>query len=167
VVAAVRDASPGMPVDQSSTAPFAADQWLFAHNGLVDGFRAGVGTDLRRSVTPRREAEIIGGSDSEVVFALVLDRLDKGVPAVDALRDVIADIRSVSGGRLNLVLSDGVSVLATRAGDSLWLWTDDTPTGPITILASEPLDDDADWIDVPDDTVVIATADRVPDLQPL
>jgi glutamine amidotransferase len=167
VVAAVRDASPGMPVDQSSTAPFSADHWLFAHNGLVEGFRSGVGTELRRSLTPRREAGILGGSDSEVLFALLLDRLDKGLPVVDAIRDVVAEVRTIAGGRLNLLVSDGSSTIASRAGDTLFVWTDDTPTGPITLIASEPLDDDGDWIEVPDDTLVIASRDRVPDLQPL
>jgi glutamine amidotransferase len=167
VVAAVRDATPGMPVDESSTAPFASDQWLFAHNGMVAGFRDGIGTELRRSISPRREAAILGGSDSEVVFALVLDQLDKGLGAVDAVRNVIGDIRSLTTGRLNLLLSDGRSLVGSSAGDQLFLWTDETEAGRITMLASEPIDDDADWLELPDDTVVFAAADQVPDLQPL
>src|SRR4051794_34767542 len=59
VIAAVRDASPGMPVDQSSTAPFLAGRYLFAHNGLIENFRTGVGTELRRSLSTSRESQIL------------------------------------------------------------------------------------------------------------
>ena len=76
-IAAIRDASPGIPVDQSSTAPFTSGQVLFAHNGLIERFREGASSELRRRIGPRRESEIIGGSDSEVVFALLLGYLDK------------------------------------------------------------------------------------------
>src|SRR6476659_6335202 len=36
VVAAVRSASVGMPIEASASAPFTDGQWLLSHNGLVD-----------------------------------------------------------------------------------------------------------------------------------
>jgi glutamine amidotransferase len=36
VVAAVRSATVGMPIDVSATAPFTDGQWLLSHNGIVD-----------------------------------------------------------------------------------------------------------------------------------
>jgi glutamine amidotransferase len=167
VVAAVRDASPGMPVDESSTAPFTADHYLFAHNGLIDGFRTGAGTKLRRQLSPERDAGIVGGADSEVAFALVLDRLDAGDALPDAVRSAIAAIRAVTGGRFNFVVSDGAAIVASRAGDSLYVWSAEAPDGPATLVASEPLDDEGDWIAVPDEHLVVATRTTVPDLRPL
>ncbi|HEV7359859.1 MAG TPA: class II glutamine amidotransferase, partial [Mycobacterium sp.] len=38
VVAAVRSATVGMPVSEAATAPFAAGDWLFSHNGVVTGW---------------------------------------------------------------------------------------------------------------------------------
>ena len=36
VVAAVRSATVGMPIEASATAPFTDGQWLLSHNGVVD-----------------------------------------------------------------------------------------------------------------------------------
>ena len=36
VVAAVRSASVGMPIEPSASAPFTDGRWLLSHNGLVD-----------------------------------------------------------------------------------------------------------------------------------
>lgn len=39
VLAAVRSATPGMPLDESATAPFVSGRWLISHNGVVDRAR--------------------------------------------------------------------------------------------------------------------------------
>src|SRR5438045_8929868 len=41
VLAAVRSASPGMPVDETSTPPFTEGPWLLPHTGFGPGFRDG------------------------------------------------------------------------------------------------------------------------------
>jgi len=162
VVAAVRDASPGMPVDQSATAPFMCERYLFAHNGLIDGFRTGVGTSLRRELSSTRESQILGGTDSEVAFAMLLDRLQQALvgSSPDALpvavRDTIAAIRSVSGGRLNFLVTDGHQLVASRSGDSLYVIESSSPTGEVSIVASEPFDDDPKWCELPEESIVIA-----------
>src|SRR5690348_7070094 len=38
VLAAVRNATPGMPVVTTAAAPFAEGPWLFSHNGFVRGW---------------------------------------------------------------------------------------------------------------------------------
>ena len=89
VLAAVRSASPGMPIEETSTPPFTEGPWLFSHNGFVPGFRTGVGRELRRKVSETRALGIAGATDSELLFALVLDRLDAGTPPADALVSVV------------------------------------------------------------------------------
>ena len=42
VLAAVRSATPGMPVTSTAAAPFAEGRWLFSHNGVVRGWPAAV-----------------------------------------------------------------------------------------------------------------------------
>src|SRR3954454_20118538 len=65
VVAAVRSATPPLPVEESGCAPFTAGPWLFSHNGVIDGWSEGRSETLRRTVTQSRAVTIEGVSDSE------------------------------------------------------------------------------------------------------
>jgi glutamine amidotransferase len=89
-------------------------------------------------------------------------RLESGEPMGDALAGVVADTLAVTGGRLNLLLTDGHRVAATRCGDTLYTRAD----GEGVLVASEPSDDDGAWTAVPDGTVLVADHDSL-DLQPL
>src|ERR687897_746143 len=70
VLAAVRNASPGMPIEETSTAPFTDGPWRFSHNGFVPGFRTGVGRALRREVSELRANATVGATDSQLLFVL-------------------------------------------------------------------------------------------------
>jgi glutamine amidotransferase len=146
VVAAARLASPGATIDVSGNAPFVSGRWAFSLNGIVHGFTEGVGEELRARVEPGRLAAIEGDADTEVLFAMVLQLLDAGTPPADALQQVVHDVLAITTGRLNLLLSDGAAVYATRCGNSLFR------RGPV--IVSEPLDDQPEWIEVPDGAVV-------------
>jgi glutamine amidotransferase len=140
VVAAVRSATVGMPIEESAAAPFTDGRWLLSHNGRVD-----------RSVLPAvRDAESTVDSAllASHVFACGLDVLGATVTEVAA-----AD----PGARLNLLAADGTRLLATTWGDTLSLLVTDEGTA----LASEPWDDDPRWSDVPDHTLVEVTPDGV------
>ena len=52
IVAAVRSATPGSPIEATGNAPFTAGPWLFSLNGYINGFRDGVGEQLRRTGSP-------------------------------------------------------------------------------------------------------------------
>ena len=153
VLAAVRSASPGMPVEETSTPPFTEGPWLFSHNGFVPGFRTGVGRELRRKVSETRALGIAGATDSELLFALVLDRLDAGTPPADALVSVIGLVEELTTARLNLLLTDGERIAATACRNSLFVFDDRQLTGAV-VVASEPYDDDAGWEAVKDGSVV-------------
>ena len=161
VLAAVRSATPPAPVEESGTPPFLAESWLFAHNGAVDGFRGPVGGRLRRSLSDRRAAGIEGASDSELLFALVLDRLDAGSSPGEALSDVTSAVLGHTSGRLNLVLTDGHSIAATACGDSLFVLAGAGLAQNGVIVASEPFDDEGAWGQVPDGHLVVATPGEV------
>jgi glutamine amidotransferase len=153
VLAAVRSASPGMPIEETSTPPFTEGPWLFSHNGFVPGFRTGVGRELRRKVSETRSLGIAGATDSELLFALVLDRLDAGTPPADALVSVIGLVEELTTARLNLLLTDGERIAATACRNSLFVFDDRQLTGAV-VVASEPYDDDAGWEAVKDGSVV-------------
>jgi glutamine amidotransferase len=143
VLAAVRSATPPSPPDESGAAPFTAGPWLFSLNGAVADDRVA----LRRGVSDRRAAGIEGSSDAEVLFAMLLDRLDDGCDPGAVLAWCVGAV----AGRLNLLLSDGHGLWATAWGDTLcwrnWL-------GGV-VVASEPFDDDDGWVPVPDRSLVV------------
>jgi glutamine amidotransferase len=144
VLAAVRNATPPAPSEESGAAPFLSGPWLWSLNGAVS-------TDLvslRQAVSPARAADIEGASDSEILFALVLDHLDSGAGPGAALTWLVSAIP----GRLNVLLTDGQLLWATAYGDSLWWrrWA-----GGI-VVASEPFDDEPAWSCVADQSLVRA-----------
>jgi glutamine amidotransferase len=140
VVAAVRSATPGMPLDESAAAPFTDGRWLLSHNGRVD-----------RGVLPAtREAESV--CDSAVLAAHVFARGPER--AADTVREVAALDPAAS---LNLLLGDGTRLLAVSWGDAMSYLVE--PDG--VVVASEPWDDDPRWVDVPDRHVLEATPDGV------
>lgn len=161
IVAAVRSATPPSPVVESGNAPFSAGPWLFSLNGFVVGFRSPVGEQLRRSVSEQRAIGIEGTSDSEVIFALVLDELDAGASPAAALATVTAHVLERAEARLNLLLCDGERILATACGNSLFTLRGDGLAGGGVLISSEPLDDHPAWESVPDGSLVDATSGGV------
>ncbi|OYN79522.1 ergothioneine biosynthesis protein EgtC [Mycolicibacterium sphagni] len=145
VVAAVRSATVGMPIEASATAPFSDGSWLLSHNGVVD-----------RGVLPAtRAAE--STVDSAVLAALIFDR------GLDRLADTIAEVGAADpGARLNILAANGSRLLATTWGDTLSILRRDDGV----VLASEPYDDHPDWQDIPDRHLVDVGVGRV-ELTPL
>jgi glutamine amidotransferase len=137
VVAAVRSATIGMPIEASATAPFTDGQWLLSHNGIVD-----------RAVLPlTSSAESV--CDSAILAAVIFER------GLDALADTIAEVGTADPlARLNIVAGNGSRLLATTWGDTLFILRRDEGV----VLASEPYDDAPDWEDVPDRHLVEVTA---------
>jgi glutamine amidotransferase len=140
MVAAVRSATVGMPIEVSATAPFTDGHWLLSHNGIVD-----------RSVLPLSSAaESV--CDSAILAAAIFAR------GVDALGEVIAELGDADPyARLNILAANGSRLLATTWGDTLAVLRRDDGV----VLASEPYDDDSDWEDVPDRHLVEVTRDGV------
>jgi len=146
VLAAVRSATPGLPVGIEGAHPFTAGRWLFAHNGAIEGWRDGIGEELRALVSAPNAARIEVNTDSAVLFGLVLDRLHTGLEPNVALADVVQTVKECAGGRMNLMLTDGERVAATTFGASLFT----RQTAGSVVVASEPFDDDRAWNQVPD-----------------
>jgi glutamine amidotransferase len=149
VVAAVRSASIGMPIEPSASAPFSDGQWLLSHNGLVD--RASL--PLSAQVSRLAESTV----DSAMLAALIFDR------GLDALGDTITEVAAADpNARLNILAGNGSQLLATTWGDTLSVLRRDDGV----VLASEPYDDNADWQEIPDRHLVKVVGTRV-ELVPL
>jgi glutamine amidotransferase len=140
VVAAVRSATVGMPIEASATAPFTDGRWLLSHNGVVD-----------RAVLPAdTPAESV--CDSAILAATIFAR------GLDELAETVAQIGHADpDARLNVLAANGSRLLATVWGDTLSILRRDDGV----VLASEPYDDEYDWEDVPDRHLVEVTAGGV------
>jgi gamma-glutamyl hercynylcysteine S-oxide hydrolase len=156
VLAAVRSATTGTSPDESAAAPFAGGGWLFSHNGAIDGWPRSV--ELLAGKLPTAALLAMEAhSDSALVWALLLDQLQNGAPADEALATTVREVAAAAPARLNLLLSDGSTVAATTWGDTLSYRV----LGDGVVVASEPSDDDPHWVDVPDRSLLVATRDRV------
>ncbi|CAM5641874.1 ergothioneine biosynthesis protein EgtC [Streptomyces pharetrae] len=158
LLAAVRDATLAGADAEAAAAPYAADRWLFSHNGAVKGWPGSLAA-LSRGLPPEELLSLEARNDSALVWALVLARLRAGDDPGRALADTVPEVAAAApGSRLNLLLTDGTSVTATTWGDTLWYLA--RPGGG-TVVASEPYDDDPRWTEVPDRTLVTASPAEV------
>lgn len=140
VLAAVRSATAAMPLEETATAPFQHGRWLLSHNGVVD----------RSVLGPHPAAESV--CDSAQLAAHLFDF------GPEHAGRFVADLgKRDPGARLNLLLTDGQRVLATRWHDTLSILCTDAGVA----VASEPYDDDPRWTDVPDHHLVDISAGEV------
>ncbi|AYN38153.1 ergothioneine biosynthesis protein EgtC [Streptomyces dangxiongensis] len=154
VLAAVRDATLAGADAEAAAAPFAADRWLFSHNGAIAGW-PDAAAPLASALPPVDLLSLQARTDSAFVWALVLHRLRTGDEPDRALGETVRALAEAApASRLNLLLTDGATISATTWGDSLWYRTD---PGRSTVVASEPYDDDPLWQEVPDRTVLTAS----------
>jgi glutamine amidotransferase len=137
IVAHVRRATVGTSQIEN-THPFSWGGWTFAHNGTVNAFDR-VAPRLEAEIPPQLLRQRHGETDSELVFLFLLSRLAaEGVELDSPVQDLgqTADVfaRSVErvaelsdtegtdeGAKLNLLLTDGRMLMASRWGNSLYV----------------------------------------------
>jgi len=126
LVAHIRQKTVG-PTRLENTHPFQRDGWVFAHNGTIKDL-----CPLHAGVSSARRAEITGDTDSELLFAFFLSRLDaRGATclvdeasrrvAAAVLAEASAELRDKSVGAFNFLLSNGATCFGHRFGRSLFL----------------------------------------------
>lgn len=156
VIAAVRSATVGMPVERSACAPFTDDRWAFSHNGVVFGWPESL-AELWSEIPPIDALMLPAPTDAAGLW-IVLRNLLRTRDPESALRMLVREVLARSPeARLNFLLSDGTAMYATAVHHSLSvLQTEDSVT-----IASEPVDDDPEWISIDDRSIVVATATGV------
>jgi len=157
VIAHVRKASFPTVIDISNTHPFqrvcCGKEWVFAHNGMVPDI-----VDIERS-SGNPVCCPTGGTDSEYAFCHILNHIAQhfhSLPGADPT-SWFENLAVVSGlvaslGKFNFLMSDGEHLIAyghdrlhylERASSSQ---LDGLPvTVNSALLATEPLDENADW----------------------
>jgi glutamine amidotransferase len=156
ILAAVRGATAGTDPGLAGVAPFGSGSWLFSHNGVIAGWPDSV-AGLAATLPAGLLLELAARVDSALLWALVRDRLRRGLGPAEALADTIGALDAAGvTGRFNFLLTDGQVIAATAAGDTLWY-----RPGLGVVVASEPGDDEPGWIQVRPYSVVTATPQQV------
>ena len=130
------------------------------HNGAIPDFRQTAMRPLRERLSDEAYSRLLGVSDSETIFAGLLDLLrDDPADLAGAVRETIRLVTEVCGGlgieaTLNLAVTDGTAMAFTLystegPGTSLHV-LEDTNMRPGVVVASERLDEDPSWRMVPD-----------------
>lgn len=156
VLAAVRNATPGFPVEESGAAPFTSGRWLFSLNGSAADWPRAAAT-LRETLPAGAVVE--SPSDAALMWAVLRSWLDGGEPLEVAVVRLLDRVVSLGGGLLNFLATDGELVVATAWGNTLYLCDGGTAEG--VRVASEPLDDDPRWQRVADRSFVVVSRDGI------
>lgn len=158
LVAAARNGTTGMPVTETACAPFREGRWLFSHNGIVAGWPStveGMAQALPSGDLLRLEAP----TDSALLWAVARRRLLDGEPPERVVEQVTTEVAEAApDSRVNLLLSDGETAVASTWGHSLSF----LEGADHVLLSSEPFGEVmGSWVAVPDRHLVVATCDGV------
>ncbi len=163
VVAAVRNVTDGIPTAPTGIAPITVDRWSFVFNGFVEGFRTRFMRTIHSWIPDPWFGRLTGVSDTEALGLVAASACAAGASPSEALYDLVTRVRSLvaadgAGAQLNMVLTDGKTVAASRASsegasNSLYRSTD-SPLAPDGLLvASEALGCGGRWASVASGTV--------------
>jgi glutamine amidotransferase len=154
ILAAVRNASEGMPVTEAACAPFVEGPWMFSHNGTIERWPTSV-APLAGALPPEVLMTLEAPTDSVFLWALVRQQLQEGRPASAVLAGVVADVLALAPrSRLNLLLHDGLHIVATTVGHALWVHEG---VGGMTVSSEVLNPGERGWHEVPDASLLEAT----------
>ena len=162
VMANVRSATPGQLLAAANTQPFVSGNLSVLHNGFVEDFKATMLRPIRKSLDDESYTAIKGTTDSEHLFAYMLQHLRASGDLVTGLREGLADLMALAPDArmtLNFIVSDGERLAASRLAHNV-----ETPTlyslsgsaqfPDAVLIASEPLDDQDDWQLLPEGSLI-------------
>lgn len=134
---------------------------MFMHNGAIANFRRTAMRTLRDSLSDEAYPGLLGVTDSETIFAGLLDLLaEDPKDLAGATREAIRHVTEVCDGlgvraRLNLAFTDGAAMVFNRystegQGNSLYFIEDSGAFPGAVVVVSERLNADSGWREVPD-----------------
>lgn len=176
VLANVRNATDPATAGLGAVHPFTRGRWSFTHNGFLSGYRDHFMVPLERRLSEKRLTQRQGMSDTQTLFLLLLDKLERSGPKealVELVEEVVALAHEVQQPTyLNFLLSDGQRVWGTRCGTaprhpSLWVAHSPERFPGGSVIASEALDEDPAWQQVPQGSLVELRAGEPPDVTSL
>ena len=161
----VRSATSSLSVDIINCQPFSYENLLFVHNGFIDDFRKTLYRPIRNSLDDFAYCRIEGTTDSEHIFALVVDELKKNpeISLKQALSNTIEHLVKLAEPdkicfSANIVLTNGKELTACRysnrdASPTLYYTRDSLLYSNAVIVASEPMFE-SDWISCSEKSII-------------
>jgi len=170
VLAYVRSATPGQALDMGNCQPFRRDRILFIHNGFIERFRQTLYRPIRDRLSDEIYQSIHGTTDSEHIFALLVNQVQT-VPDASlekALSQTLIQLTQLAQSyqvsfSANVIISDGHSLIASRyawgSNAPTLYWLRDDPNYPNAVLvASEPLFA-GNWHSCPTNSLLVVKED--------
>jgi ergothioneine biosynthesis protein EgtC len=166
MLANVRSATPGLAVDLSNCQPFQSGGLLAIHNGYIDRFRSTLLRPIRERLSDVAYQSVLGTTDSEHMFALMVDAYHQTQDLVLAMKQMIRFLGELADAHqtffsANFVVTDGKTLVACRYANrqpvpSLY-WLQNDPSLPQSILiASEPFFK-GNWIPFRDRSLLVVS----------
>lgn len=109
-------AAGGPPIQRTNCHPFRHGRWMFMHNGVIAGWPA-TRRDLLLEIDPSLFPEVLGTTDSEIVFHLALTFGLEEDP-VEAVGRAIRLVETV--GRRRGIAAPWQGTIALADGTTLW-----------------------------------------------
>jgi glutamine amidotransferase len=188
IFAHVRAATIGGQSTRANCHPFSWKKYLFMHNGTVFGFEK-IRRLLRRGLSDEAYDLIKGNTDTEHIFALFIDLIKsvKNPTAGQLAKALVGAIRKIDilkdqvglelPSSLNLVISDGQNMVATRydssgeGANSLYVMAGDQfycedgqcrmdEGSNAVLVVSEPLSDSPRWQKVGNNNLITVDRER-------
>jgi glutamine amidotransferase len=176
-------ATTGTAVQRSNCHPFHFQNWLFVHNGRIRGFDR-IKRELMMAVAPELYGEIVGTTDSEIMFYLALtfgmaEDVEYGLSRMVGFVEDVGNKNGIANPmQMTLGISDGESLYACRYSTerqsrSLYHSASvaavremapgaDRFSPDTCAIVSEPLSNLADaWIPVPESSFLTVSAGDV------
>lgn len=178
VLGYVRSATSGQALDFSNSQPFQYQRLLFIHNGRINNFRQTLYRPIRNKLSDEVYRSISGTTDSEHIFALLLNGwlANPGKSLEQALHITLLELAELAQTYqtyvlANVVISDGHRLIAARFGTkspvpSLYWLRDDLNFPKSVIIASEPLFA-GNWISCSENSIISVGYDRDVRIEPL
>ncbi len=170
ILANVRSATPGIPTDLSNCQPFQHRLILGIHNGFVTNFRQTLYRPIRERLSDATYQTIQGNTDSEHIFALILQELQTTptLSLTEALHQALSILTDLGQQyetefSANVILSDGQQLVASRFASrppvpSLYWLRDDVLMPDAVLIASEPLFE-SNWVPFPEASILTVGRD--------
>lgn len=196
IFAHIRAATPGLPVTNTNCHPFVSGDLAFMHNGFVAGFRR-IRQRLLGGLSGPAFDAIEGTTDSEHIFAILLDEMEKSggsladivMRTVRRVSHLAAEVKEDEETYLNVAVTNGRQTVATRfvtgedpsLANTLYIHRDrkyvcdddvchlvESPRAEHSILiCSEPLTRGDRWQPVPPNHLVVIGEQLQVEVQPI
>ncbi|NDJ17326.1 ergothioneine biosynthesis protein EgtC [Myxacorys almedinensis] len=119
ILANVRSATAGLAVDVSNCQPFQHSLILGVHNGFIQDFRQTLYRPIRDRLSDSVYQSIHGLTDSEHIFALLIDELQTSSTLTEALHQTLKILTELgethqTSFSANIILSDGQQLVGSR-----------------------------------------------------